>query len=459
MDSVKTIFDFILSLGAPVFVPLIMIVIGLVVRMKFKEAFTSALTLGVAFVGMGLVVGFMMDSIGPAAQQFVKNTGIELNAIDGGWTSMATLAWAWPLAFLMFPFQIGVNLIMLATKQTNTLNVDLWNVWGKILTAVLVVGVTGNVVAAFTIAVIQMFVELKLADVNQKQIQKLTQIPGVTTTHSMNIIGVILYPLNRLLDFVPGMKKQIDANWLKQRLGVFAENHVMGFIIAVLLGIFAKYSVQETLMLGIQGGTALTLFPMVAKLFMQALAPLSDATSEFMKKRFAGREFYIGLDWPIMAGCNEMWVTTIMLVPITLLLAVVLPGNNILPFAGIINLSIAVPALIVTGGNLVRMVILGAITTPVFLYIATIFAPTITNLALDTKALEVPAGQLISWSTIEYPVFRYVFAHAANVINGEILGLIGAIVWLGLFVWYLKGMKKVSQKIVTEEGNPFDKIA
>ncbi|PLR75218.1 PTS galactitol transporter subunit IIC [Bacillus sp. V3-13] len=459
MDSVKTIFDFILDLGAPVFVPLIMIVIGLVVRMKFKEAFTSALTLGVAFVGMGLVVGFMMDSIGPAAQQFVKNTGIELNAIDGGWTSMATLAWAWPLAFLMFPFQIGVNLIMLATKQTNTLNVDLWNVWGKILTAVLVVGVTGNVVAAFIIAVIQMFAELKLADVNQKQIQKLTQIPGVTTTHSMNIIGVILYPLNRLLDFVPGMKKQIDANWLKQRLGIFAENHVMGFIIAVLLGIFAKYSVQETLMLGIQGATALTLFPMVAKLFMQALAPLSDATSEFMKKRFEGREFYIGLDWPIMAGCNEMWVTTIMLVPITLLLAVVLPGNNILPFAGIINLSIAVPALIVTGGNLVRMVILGAVTTPVFLYIATVFAPTITNLAMDTKALEVPAGQLISWSTIEYPVFRYVFAHAANVINGEILGLIGAIVWLGLFIWYLKGMKKVSDRIVTEEGNPFDKIA
>lgn len=451
MDAIKSVFQFILDLGAPVFVPMIMLVIGLAVKMKFRDAFTSALTLGVAFVGMNLVVGFMMNSIGPAASQFVENTGIELNAIDGGWTSMATLAWAWPLAFLMFPFQIGVNILMLITKQTNTLNVDLWNVWGKILTAVLVIGVTGNTTLAFAIAIIQMFVELKLADVNQKQIQKLTQIPGVTTTHSMNIIGVILYPVNKLMDRIPGLNKQIDANWLKSKLGVFAENHVMGFIIAILLGVFARYSVQETLMLGVQGATALTLFPMVAKLFMQALAPLSDATSEFMQKRFHGRDFYIGLDWPILAGCNEVWVTTIMLVPITLVLAVFLPGNNILPFAGIINLSIAVPALIVTGGNLLRMLIIGTMATPVFLYIATEFAPTITQLALDTKALEVPAGQMISWSTIEYPVFRYLFAHAANVMNGEFLAFIGAILWFGLFAWYVKGMRARSEEIEKEE--------
>ncbi|WAA12694.1 PTS galactitol transporter subunit IIC [Fervidibacillus halotolerans] len=451
MDAIQSIFQFILDMGASVFVPLILLIMGLIVRMKFKDAFVSALTLGVAFVGMNLVVGFMMDSIGPAAQQFVENTGIQLNAIDGGWTSMATLAWAWPLAFLMFPFQIGVNLLMLFTRQTNTLNVDLWNVWGKIFTAVLVIGVTGSTTAAFAVAVIQMFIELKIADVNQKQIEKLTNIPGVTTTHSMNIIAVLLYPLNRLMDFIPGLNKQINANWLKEKIGVFAENHVMGFIIAVLLGIFARYSVQETLILGVQGATALTLFPMVAKLFMQALAPLSDATSDFMKKRFKGRKFFIGLDWPILAGCNEVWVTTILLVPITLVLAVILPGNNILPFAGIINLSIAVPALLVTGGNLLRMIIIGTLGTPLFLYMATEFTPTITQLALDTKAIELSAGQMISWSTIEYPAFRYIFAHAANIINGEFIGIILAVLWLGLFAWYIKGMKERTKALEAEE--------
>lgn len=444
MDIVQSIFQYILDLGAPVFVPLIMIVVGLIVKMKFKDAFSSGLTLGVAFIGMSLIIGFMMGSIGPAAEQFVKNTGIKLNAIDGGWTAMAALAWAWPFAFLMFPLQIVINIIMLAIKQTNTLNVDLWNVWGKILTAVIVAAVSNSMVLAFIIAGIQMIVELKMADINQKQIQKLTQIPGVTSTHSMTLFGVLLYPINKLLDFIPGMNKHIDANWLKQKLGVFAENHIMGFIIAALIGIFARLGVPEILTLGVQGAAALTLFPMVSKLFMQALSPLSDATSEFMRKRFKGREFHIGLDWPIMAGCNEVWVTTIILIPVMLGLAVILPGNNVLPFAGIINLSVAVPALIVTGGNLVRMIVLGIVTIPVFLYVATSIAPIVTDLAKTTKSVNVPKEQMITWSTIEYPDFRFIFARAAN---GEILWILGALIWLGLFILYYKGMKNRNDKM------------
>ncbi|MGG5253643.1 PTS galactitol transporter subunit IIC [Neobacillus sp. SM06] len=447
MGIVQSIFNYILNMGAPVFVPIILIIVGLIVRMKFKDALSSGITLGVAFVGMGLIISFMMGSIGPAAQQFVKNTGIQLNAIDSGWTALAALAWAWPLAFFMFPIQIGVNLIMLAIKQTNTLNVDLWNVWGKILTAVIVAAVSNSMTLAFIVAAGQMVLELKIADVNQKQIQKVTQIPGVTSTHSMTLFGVILYPLNKLLDFIPSMNKQIDANWLKQKLGIFAENHIMGFIIAVLIGVFAQLSFAQTLTLGVQGATALTLFPMVSKLFMQALSPLSDATSEFMQKRFKGREFYIGLDWPIMAGCNEVWVTAIILIPFMLGFAVTLPGNSVLPFAGIINLSVAVPALIVTGGNLLRMIVLGIVTTPIFLYLATSFAPIVTNLAIETKSVQVPKGQMISWSTLEYPDFRYIFAHAAN---GEIFGILGAIVWLALYVWYYKGMKARSLKIEDE---------
>lgn len=455
MDLIQSIVQYILDMGAPVFVPVIMIIVGLVVKMKFKDAFSSGVTLGVAFVGMSLIIGFMMGSIGPAAQQFVENTGIELNAIDGGWTALAALAWAWPLAFLMFPLQIGINIVMLATKQTNTLNVDLWNVWGKILTAVIVAAISDSIVLAFIVAALQMIIELKVADVNQKQIQKLTQIPGVTSTHSMMLFGVLLNPLNKLLDYVPGMNKKIDANWLKQKLGIFAENHVMGFIIASLIGVFAQLGVAGTLTLGVQGAAALTLFPMVSKLFMQALSPLSDATSEFMQKRFKGREFYIGLDWPIMAGCNEVWVTAIILIPVMLGLSVVLPGNNVLPFAGIVNLSVAVPALIVTGGNLLRMVVLGVVTTPIFLYLATSFAPIVTDLAKTTKSVEVPAGQMITWSTIEYPDFRYLFAHAAN---GEIIGIAGAVVWLGLFVWYYKVMKN-RNKVMEQEEQKLGEIA
>ncbi|KKB74498.1 MULTISPECIES: PTS galactitol transporter subunit IIC [Bacillus] len=447
MELLQGIIQYVLDLGAAVFVPLLMFLVGIASRMKWKDAVNAAVILGVAFVGMNIVIGFMLDALTPAAQALVKRTGIQLNTIDGGWTSLATLAWAWPLAFLMFPLQMLINAVMLFFDKTKTLNVDLWNVWGKILTAVLVIGVTGNVYAAFVVAAVQMVIELILADVNQKQIEKITGIPGVTVSHSMMLFAVFLLPFNWIISKIPLFDKHVDADTLKEKMGVFAENHVMGFIIGLLLGMAGGYSVPDMLMLAIQAAAALTLFPMVAKLFMQALSPLSDAISEFMKNKFKNRRLFIGLDWPILAGSSEAWVAMILMVPVTLIYAVILPGNAILPFAGIINISFAVPALIITGGNLLRMLLLGIISTPVFLYIATSFAPTITQLAKDTNAVNIESGQMLSWSTLEYPVFRFIFAKAGE----HIIWLIPAAVWLGFLVIYCRMMKKRTKELEKEE--------
>jgi PTS system galactitol-specific IIC component len=447
----KDIINYILDLGPAVFLPALMLVIGLIIKMKFRKAFTSALTLGVAFLGMSVVLDFMFSAIGPASEAFVNNTGLQLRALDLGWTPLAAIAWAWPYAFLIFPIQIAINLIMLAFGWTNCLNVDMWNVWNKILTAVLVVGVTGSLPAAFIVAAIQVVFELKNADITQKQVYKITNIPGIALPHSMSMFAVVLAPLNRLLDFIPGLKDaNIDSAKLKEKIGVFGENHVMGFIIGILIALFARYNFKQTLTLGVQAATALTLFPMVAKLFMQALAPISDAAGEFMKKRFPGREFYIGLDWPFLAGQPELWVTAIILVPFILLMAVILPGNGVLPFGGIINICFVVPALIVTNKNLVRMIILGIITTPIFLYIATAFAPIITDLGREVGTIDIPANQLITWNGLEMPVFRWVFSQGADIINGNFIGLGILIGWLAIYAWYYKHMKKREEQVEKE---------
>ena len=75
------ILNYILGLGAAIFLPIIMIIIGLIIKMKFKRAIVSGLTLGVAFTGMNVVLGFMFDTISPVASAFVEKTGIQLNII------------------------------------------------------------------------------------------------------------------------------------------------------------------------------------------------------------------------------------------------------------------------------------------------------------------------------------------------------------------------------------------
>ena len=128
MDFLGTVINYILNLGAPVFVPIIMLLAGLIVRMKLRDGISAAITLGVAFVGMSMLIAFMVGAIGSAAQTMMERTGIELSIVDGGWTTMANVSWAWPYAFLMFPLQVGVNILMLVFKKTNTFNADLWNV-------------------------------------------------------------------------------------------------------------------------------------------------------------------------------------------------------------------------------------------------------------------------------------------------------------------------------------------
>ncbi|WP_213334785.1 PTS galactitol transporter subunit IIC [Enterococcus casseliflavus] len=441
MQVFQDIINYILGLGSAIFVPLIILILGLVAGMKFKKAFMSAITLGIAFTGMSMVIGFMSNAVSPASEALAKNTGLNLPALDLGWTGAASITWSWSYAFVFFAVVLGVNFVMLILNWTKTLNVDMWNVWGKALTAYLVYFISGSLLAGFITAVVQVILELKMGDMFQRHIEDLTGIPLVTVTHLMNISAVLLLPINVIMDKIPFFNRRADTKALKKKIGIFSENSVMGFLIGLGLGLAAAYGVSGSLNLAIQIATAMALFPMISKMFMQSLSPLADAMSEMMKKRFKDREVYIGLDWPVLAGRSEIWVTAILLVPVFIGYAIILPGNAVLPLAGIINYSIAVGGLLLTGGNLVRMLIMGVISMPIYLYAATYLTPILTGLADRTGAVEgIQKGQQITWSSIEGPEFRILFAEA---FKGNILGIVGSVVFIAMFVWLYKYMSKV----------------
>lgn len=431
---------FLSSVGAAVFVPLIMIIMGLIVRMKPKDAISAGILLGVAFTGMSMLISYMSSIIQPVGEAMLKHLGINLPILDGGWTTMAAIAWSWPYAILMFPLMILINIVMLIANKTDTFNADLWNVWGKIFTAVGVVGLTGNVPLAFVIAAIQIVFELKTADLFKDEINELTGIPGVTCTHKMVFLAAIFYPIDKVLRKIPILNRKADAEALHDKIGIFAENHVLGFILGCLFGFLGRYDVGKLLTLGVQCAMCLTLFPVISKYFMEALSPISEAVSDYMHGKFEGRTLVVGLDWPFLGGSNEIWITIIISIPLTVLFAFILPDNEILPFAGIVNIALVVPAYLVTKGNLPRMIILSAIGIPIFLLIGTAFAPFVSKLALTTGAVAksaLGASGLISNSSIDGPWFTYAFSQFLDFKNGNYLPLGMLIVWLaGYFFMY-----------------------
>ena len=136
----------------------------------------------------------------------------------------------------------------------------------------------------------------------------------------------------------------------------------------------------------------MVLIPRVIAIFMEGLTPLSEAAREFMQKRFPGRELYIGLDSAILIGHPITIAAGIILIPITLLLAVILPGNTTLPAADLAATAFfvaMVPPL--TRGNLFRSILYGTIIMVVVLYISSSFAPLLTQVAKDI-GFAIPQG-------------------------------------------------------------------
>jgi len=105
----------------------------------------------------------------------------------------------------------------------------------------------------------------------------------------------------------------------------------MGAILGLLFGLIAYGFQTKVLMLAVQMAAVMLLIPRIIAIFMRALTPLSEAAREFMQKRFSGRDFYIGLDSAILIGHPITIAAAIILIPITLFLAAILPGNNTLP--------------------------------------------------------------------------------------------------------------------------------
>ncbi len=124
----------------------------------------------------------------------------------------------------------------------------------------------------------------------------------------------------------------------------------------------------------------------MVKILMEGLIPVSEAARTFMQKHYGGREFYIGLDSAILIGHPAAISSSLILVPLAILLSVILPGNRVILFAdlAIIPFVVAMCAPLMKG-NVVRIIIAGLLTLGVGFYIGTGMADLFTNAAVAAK--------------------------------------------------------------------------
>ena len=127
----EQVFSYILGLGAAVMMPIIFTILGMCIGIKFSKALKSGLLVGVGFVGLGVITGLLTSSLSPALSKVVEIYGLELNVFDMGWPAAASVAYNTTVGAFIIPVCLGVNLVLLLTKCTRTVNIDLWNYWHK----------------------------------------------------------------------------------------------------------------------------------------------------------------------------------------------------------------------------------------------------------------------------------------------------------------------------------------
>lgn len=398
----EQVFSYIISLGASVMMPIIFTVIGLCIGMKFGKALKSGLFVGVGFVGLGVVTALLTTNFNEPLKGISDLYHLQLNVFDMGWPAAAAVAYNTAVGALIIPICLGVNFLMLVTKTTRTVNIDLWNYWHFAFIGAVAYFVMGQSLAwGYFAAIVCYIITLVCADLTAEKFQKYYDLEGISIPQpfcqSFMPIAIVL---NKLLDMIPGFSKlDIDAEGMKRKFGVLGEPLMLGVIVGALIGWAAQLDIKKILFLGVTMGAVMELIPRITSLFIDGLKPISEKTQELVKTKFNGRKVHIGMSPALVIGHPTTLVASVILIPAILALAVFLPGNQFLPLASLAGMFYLFPMVLpFTKGNVVKTLIIGLLALVVGLYFVTDMSPDFTLAANSVyeatgdQAAHIPAG-------------------------------------------------------------------
>ncbi|MBS7008631.1 PTS galactitol transporter subunit IIC [Anaerostipes sp.] len=423
MQAIIDVFSYINSLGANVMMPIILTIIGVALGAKFGKALRGGLTVGIGFIGLNLVVGLMGENLAPAVQQMTQRFGLTLSTVDIGWPAASAIAFGTTIGLIIIPVGLIVNILMLLTNTTQTLDVDIWNYWHFAFTGSLIYALTGNFAYGVIAAILNMVIVMVIADYTAPKVEETLGMPGVSLPHGFTTAFVpIAIVVDKIIDAIPGVKNiNIDIEKLQKRFGVFGEPMLVGTVLGIIIAALAGNNLQAVLQIGITLGAVMVLIPKMAALLMEGLMPISDAAQEFVSSKFANRgKIYIGLDSAVGVGHPVCLTVSLILVPLTVFLAVILPGNTVLPMTDLSVMPYMFVLIVpLVGGNGFRALITGIVCLIGGLYISTDLAPSITAVAKSVN-FAIPKGATMISSICDgaNPLsWILVKAHSAGVIG------------------------------------------
>ena len=420
------VFSYIIGLGAAVMMPVIFTVLGVCVGIRFSKALKSGLLVGVGFVGLGVVTALLTSNLGPALKGMTDLYHLNLPYFDLGWPAAAAVAYSTAVGAFIIPVCLGVNVLMLATGTTRTVNIDLWNYWHFAFLGAMVYFTTSSLAWAFYAAIVLYVITLCMADFTAKGFQAFYKdAEGLSIPQPFcQSFTPFAVAIGWLLDRIPGFDRlDLDAEGMKRKFGLFGEPIFLGLIIGSGIGALkcdswtsVVDSIPSILKLGVTVAAVMELIPRITALFIEGLKPISQAVQDRLARGRGQRSrstmevdsstvqpstsnlqpsFFIGMSPALVIGHPTTLVVSILLIPVILFLSVFLPGNKFLPLASLAGMFYLFPCVLpITKGNVPKTFIIGLVALVVGLFFVTNLTPAFTKAiaAANCDGIAVPQG-------------------------------------------------------------------
>lgn len=379
MDVLLAVTQKIINMGAVALLPFVIMILGLIFRMKIGPALKAGLFVGIGFSGLNLVVGLLTTTIQPISDYYSK-MGKGFTTLDLGFAASGAASWTVPFAPIAVPLIVAANFILIFIFKRKVLNVDIWNYIHFLIPGALAYGLFGSVALGIIVTVACSIISVLAAEVIAPKWQEFFGLEG-TTCSTFSFI-TFMYPLswlvNKIFDAIPGLRDvDVDMDWLESKLGVFGESCFVGLLVGVFLGIITKQPIEVILQTGMGISAVLILIPRMVSIMMEGITPIGNAASAFMRKHMGeDAELWIGMDVALGLGDPACVTCTAICIPITIAFAFIIPNMTYFPI-GVLTIVCytTVFCVMASNGNLIRSLVCSILSMFIIVFCANFFVP------------------------------------------------------------------------------------
>jgi PTS system galactitol-specific IIC component len=179
------------------------------------------------------------------------------------------------------------------------------------------------------------------------------------------------------------------------------------------LALAADYDLRATLEMAVHIAAVMFLLPKSAGLIGEAMLPITQALRIQVERVFPHRKnLIVALDTGFLMGHKSVIMTGLILMALAIGIALVLPGNKVLPLGDLPNLiSVMSISVLMFRGNVFRSVLAGIPVVVTFLLISSNMAPLFSDLARKTASFNMQGLDQITAFTDGGHQIRFLIFH------------------------------------------------